>query len=86
VGGSITPSSGRPGATPLATGASWRRGGEDDRSPGRGQDHGGILVEVDQPTGGPHVRDQHRERLVVACLAPSQLGDRRLVPASTARW
>ena len=74
------PSSGSPGATPSATGASGRRGASTIGPAGRGQRLGGRRRRARTAASRRvEVGHHHRERLVVACLAPAQLGDRGVV-------
>ena len=76
VYGSITPSSGNPGATASATERAVPPGREHDRPAGRGQLLHRRVVDLDEGRGGFAIRHHHRERLVVAGLAAAQLARR----------
>ena len=77
---SIRPSSGRPGATPSATGGCTGPGGQDDRAGlARSSAPRRSLAELGQGPGRGQVGHHHGEGLVVAVLAPPELGDGRRV-------
>ena len=78
--GSITPSSGEPGATAAATGASGSPRREHDRPlAGRAAAPRSRSPSIDQRARGREAGDHQRERLVLAVLAGAQRGHGALV-------
>ena len=72
------PSSGSPGATPSATSRAGAAGREHDRPARRRRARPRRRRRASHSAArAVEVGDHHRERLVVARLAPAQLGDRR---------
>ena len=76
---SSTPEVGQPGGHAGGDGRAGPARRDHDRAAGRGERRDGGVAQLAQVPRRGEIGDHHRERLVVARLAPAQLGDRRLV-------